>query len=167
MRDNVDAATICATFKRSPGFSWLEGRFPQTSQGDTVLWMKRSARRPNSVSQPITALQPGRLYSLRLYSGDYKDLSRRQKHAVAIELHNVEVLPEKSFQHIFANCYDHSYGPYNKDHRAWLNYHWIIFRAKGEAATPRISDWANPKEPGGPLGQELIMNFVEIQPYEE
>ena len=81
---------------------------------------------------------------------------------LAVELHNVEVLREESFQHIFANCYDHSYGPYNKDHRAWMNYHWIIFRAKREEATLTISDWANSKEPGGPLGQELIMNFVEI-----
>lgn len=153
--------------KRSPGFSWLEGRFPRTDQGDTVLWMKRSVRGPNSVSQAIKGLQPGRLYSLRMYSGDAKDLAVRQKHAVAVALHNVEVLAEKSFQHVFANCYDHSYGPYNRDHRAWMNYHWIIFRAKGEQATLRISDWATPKEPGGPLGQELITNFVEIQPYEE
>jgi len=28
-----------------------------------------------------------------------------------------------------------------------------------------ISDWAGDDEPGGPPDQELMLNFVEIEPY--
>ncbi len=53
-----------------PGFSWLQGRYPKTSQGDTVLWMKRSTLRPNVVRQDLRSLQPGRLYTLRMFAAD-------------------------------------------------------------------------------------------------
>ncbi len=34
-------------------------------------------------------------------------------------------------------------------------------------ATLTVSDWATDTQPGGPLGQELIYNFIEVQPYLE
>ena len=49
-----------------------------------------------------------------------------------------------------------------------INFHWIIFRAKAETAKLTISDWTNqkePGEPGGAIAQELIYNFIEVQPY--
>jgi hypothetical protein len=152
--------------KTMDGFSWLQGRYPETTQGNTVLWMKRSGQRPNRVSQAIKDLKPGRLYSLKMFSGDFRDLSARQKHAIAVELTNVEVLRDKSFQHVFPSCYSHHWGPFNDKKPAWMNYHWIVFRAKGTEGTLSISDWLTDREPGGPTGQELMMNFVEIQPYE-
>jgi hypothetical protein len=48
-----------------------------------------------------------------------------------------------------------------------MNYHWRIFRATGAEARLTISDWAAPDDPGGPVGQELMLNFVEVQPYFE
>jgi len=153
--------------RKSIGFSWLQGRYPRTSQGETVLWMKRSSRCPNVVSQPVGALQPGRLYALRMYSGDYQDLSLRRKHAISIELDDVDVLPERSFHYVFPNCYSHHHGPFDRERLAWMNYHRVVFRARGEQATLKISDWSSPVQPGGPTGQELMMNFVQIQPYEE
>jgi hypothetical protein len=30
-----------------------------------------------------------------------------------------------------------------------------------------ISDWADERNPGGPIGQEMVYNFVEVQPYFE
>jgi hypothetical protein len=46
-----------------------------------------------------------------------------------------------------------------------MNYHWRVFRAEGETAELTVSDWASPDDPGGLPGQELIFNFIEIQPY--
>jgi hypothetical protein len=152
--------------KSKDGWSWLQGRYPKTSEGDTVLWMKRSSRGPNAVTQTVKDLQPGRLYALRMYSADYRDMSVQQKLAVSIELGGVDVIAEKSFQHVFANCYSHHHGPFDAERKAWMNYHWIVFRAKAPEAALRISDWSGPAEPGGPAGQELMMNFVEVQPYE-
>ena len=102
-----------------------------------------------------------------MYSGDYQDLSVQRKHAISIELDDVDVLPERSFHYVFPNCYSHHHGPFDRERLAWMNYHRVVFRARGKQATLKISDWCSPDEPGGPIGQELMMNFVQIQPYEE
>ena len=150
-------------FGRRPGFGWLQGRYPTLVEGNTVLITKRSAEKPNIFSQEIKDLIPGRLYSFRMFSGDFKDLSVKQKHAVVIKLDNVEIL--KSFTHVNANCYSHHHGPFDAKNKAWMNYHWRVFRAKGSSAKVTVSDWADDKEPGGPVGQELMYNFIHVQPY--
>jgi hypothetical protein len=48
-----------------------------------------------------------------------------------------------------------------------MNYHFWVFRAKDRTAKLTISDWADERETGGPIGQELMVNFVEVQPYLE
>jgi hypothetical protein len=153
--------------KTSAGFSWLQGRYPETKRGDTVLWMKRSATGPNVVRQEIKSLEPGRLYTFRMCSGDYRDLAIQQKLGIAVDLEGADVLPGPSQQDVFPNCYSHTVGPYDAKRRAWMNYHWILFRARDRQATLKISDWASPQHPGGPVGQELMMNFVQVQPYDE
>lgn len=149
--------------KSVSGFSWLQGRYPLTRQGDTVLWMKRSGDRANAVSQKVKSLQPGRLYSLRLYSADGRDLSVKPE-SLSITLDGADVLPGKSFRHVFPNCYSHHHGRFDAKQHAWMNFHWLVFRAKADHATLRISDRANAR---GPATQETILNFVQIQPYEE
>lgn len=143
-----------------------------TSMGDTFLWTKRSATRPNRFSQEIRNLEPGRLYSMKMITGDYQDLvkerSDAKKTAVSIKLENVEILPgpKTSFQFPFGNHGGHELGKFKGwGHRYWMNYHWRVFRAKAGTAGLSISDWKSEKEPGGPPGQEIIYNFIEIQPY--
>ncbi len=46
-----------------------------------------------------------------------------------------------------------------------MNYHWRVFRAKSATARLTVSDWKSAAEAGGPIGQELIFNFLELQPY--
>ncbi|MCX7826482.1 MAG: hypothetical protein N2689_13120, partial [Verrucomicrobiae bacterium] len=46
----------------------------------------------------------------------------------------------------------------------WMTYHWLRFRANGPTAELHISDWARPAAPGAPVGQQVICNFVEVQP---
>ena len=49
-----------------------------------------------------------------------------------------------------------------------VTYHyWRLFRATQPTAKLTISDWSTPNDPGGPVGQELLYNFVEVQPYFE
>jgi hypothetical protein len=158
----AEPASVAA--KSMEGYSWLQARYPQTRQGDTFLWMKRSAARPNVVSQTIHGLTPGRLYSIRMFTGDYRDLSVQQKHAVSLRIEGVEEVGAP-LQHVYANCYSHKLGSYDADHHAWMNFHRRIFRANGPTAELTITDWATDREPGGPIGQELMLNFVQVQPY--
>jgi len=148
------------------GLGWLEGRYPRSAQGDAYMLMRRSNRAPNVVSQQIKGLTPGRLYSLRLFTADVKDMSERTQHAFSIALEGVEVLAEPGFDYPFPSCYDHNVGPYTREHPAYINYHYRVFRALAPTATLTLSDWATPGAPGGPAGQELAVNFVQVQPYE-
>ena len=153
-------------FATSPGFGWMQGRYPRTTEGDTVLVTVRQKNRPNVFSQEIKNLEPGRLYSLRMFSGDFKDMLKKQTHAITIKLDNVTLLPEKCFTHVFQHHRAHWAPPYNgTDKKAWMNYHWRLFKAEGKTARVTICDWASEREPGGPTGQELMYNFVQVQPY--
>jgi hypothetical protein len=147
------------------GFGWLQGRYPSTPEGDTVLLMVRSAARPNVLKQEILDLKPGRVYTFRMITGDHKDMSKKEKHGISINLDNVDLIPGKSFTHVFDNCYSHHHGPYNRENKAWMNYHWYLFRAKGKTARLTVKDWAASGKPGGPAGQELMLNFFQVHPY--
>ena len=168
----VEAAATDGVGKNSFwGLGWLEGRYPKSKLGNTFLWTKRSATRPNRVSQEIKNLRPGRLYSLKLVTADYQELvqgkSAEQKHAVSIQLRGAKIVPAKSFQQPMANNYAHTIGAFKGQNKFWMNYHFLVFRAKGRSSKLTISDWASATLPGGPVGQELIYNFIEVQPYFE
>ena len=150
---------------RHPGFGWLQGRYPRTAEGDTVVVTTRSSEAPNTFSQTLKDLVAGRLYSFRMFTADFQDMSRKERHAVSIRLDGVELLPERCFTHEIANCYSHDHGPYNRSNKAWMNYHWRVFRAKGTSATLTVSDWADGDAPGGRIGQELMHNYCVVQPY--
>ena len=176
-RDGVEGWSLQAAepgsirLHRYDGYSWLEGRYPRTTVGDTFLLMKRSSRRPNAIAQDIAGLESGRLYSMKMITGDYQDLvretSNKAGHALSIKLESVDVLtgPKQSFEFVFPNCYAHRLGKFDRQHKYWMNYWWRVFRAKGKRARLTVSDWASATEPGGPAGQELMLNFIEIQPY--
>ena len=139
--------------------------------GNTAIWTKRDAKKPNVISQQIRDLMPGRLYSLRFFTGDYQELvngkSDRRKHAVTAKIENVEPVADKCFQAIISNGHWYSYGPFNRDNRYWMNYHQQVFRAKEKTARLVLSDWASAASAGGPMGEELIWNFIQVQPYFE
>ena len=148
-----------------PGLGWLEGRYPRTAEGDTVLVTERRAAKPNILTQTIQDLEPGKLYSFRMFSADAEDLSKKERHALTIDLDSVDLVPERCFTHVIANCYSHAHGPYDRKNKAWLNYHWRVFRAQQKTATLTVSDWASLDEPGGRIGQKLMFNYAVVQPY--
>ena len=151
-------------------YSRLQGRYPTTTQGDRFLWMKRSADGANAVSQEITGLVPGRLYSLKMFTGDYGDLvagaSEKKTHAVSIGIDNAEFISPKCFQTEVCNPW-YTIGTFTPQQPFWVNFHGRVFRPKGNSAKLTISDWLSAKDPGGPIGQEIICNFLELQPHLE
>ncbi len=59
--------------------------------------------RPNRFSQEIKNLQPGRLYSFYMFSGDRKDMSKKEEHAVRIQFENATLTPEKGYTYVHTN----------------------------------------------------------------
>lgn len=170
----LEPATKGSIFVDSfPGYGTMQGRYRAApGQGDRFLVTKRSAEAPNVFSQDIKNLTPGRLYSLRLYTGDHQNLVQGISqpgvvHGISIRIEGDDPLPrgEHGFQDHFSSI--RSAGRFNRNHRFWQNFHWRVFRAKKTAAKLVISDWRTPTEPGGPTGQELMFNFIELQPYLE
>jgi len=154
-------------------YSALQGRF-KCKEGDTFLVMRRNAKAPNRVSQVVKTLQPGRCYSVKLITADYKDIrnavSARKTHTVNLSVSRAQLLPEKCFREIFHSWpggFHRVLGFTSGRKVAWMNYHFTVFRAKADTARLTISDWADTPDPGpgGPIGQEVMYNFVEVQPY--
>ena len=175
---SLDPAEEGAIFTgRALGYGYLQGRMTHATdggEGNNFLVTRRSAKVPNRFSQQIEKLTPGRLYSLRMFITDYGDLSSRKSvektHHVNIRIDAVEVLAEKSFREVFGG--HRSYGGFNRNKPIYITYQRIVFRATKETAKLLISDWANDPstgsgqaEPGGPIGQQLAFNFIQMEPY--
>jgi hypothetical protein len=147
----------------------IEGRYPRDREpiGDKFLWMKRSEKGPNTFSQTIRCLQPGRLYSMKMFTCDYEDLSNPRtkqlqeatKFIGSVVLEGVELDTKRSFMEMYAS---------NPEPRipVWITYHWKLFKALGPTAELIVSDWPAEENPAA-FGQEQTFNFVEIQPYRE
>jgi hypothetical protein len=136
--------------------------------GDTFLWMKRDQRGPNTFSQTIKDLQPGRLYSMKMLTCDYEDLVKPKKKTReeanrfigSVMLENVEVDAKRSFSEMYSSSPE-------PEIPVWITYHWKVFRAKESTARLTVSDWIDDKQPNSNFGQEQTFNFIEIQPYHE
>jgi hypothetical protein len=152
------------------GLGLLQGRVRNSTRGDNYLWMRRSSQAPNRAIQTITGLTPGNLYTMKMFSMDRQDylnaVSAMETHAVQIEIDNVDIVPGREFQQVMQSERGGGVNPpWSSSHQPWFNYHWRLFQARGTTATLTISDWAKDGSPGGPIGQELMFNFIEVQPY--
>ena len=158
-----------------PRYGRIEGRYMGLGRpadpehiGDTFLVMKRSEKSPNTFSQTIRNLKPGRLYSMKMFSCDYNDLvnPRKKTREEAAEftgrviLEGVDVDPAKSFMEMYASNPEPPIP-------VWITYHWKVFRAKSATAKLIVSDWKDDKQPEGPFDLEQTFNFLELQPYHE
>lgn len=150
---------------------WQRGVYPDDPAGNSYLWTKRQADKPNKVSQQIRHLEPGKVYTVQLITADYQDIvqgkSEQKAHAVSLTVDGADLLPEGGYQSVpVSSPWSHEQLPF-KNGPAWFNHHRVMFRAKASTAQLTISDWASPTEPGGPVGQELMSNYVQVQPYYE
>jgi len=149
------------------GLGFLQARDGKP-QGDTALLTVRSAKRPNRVSQELRNLEPGRLYTFRMMTANYDDLSKEQKPAVGITIEDVTRIPAKSFSHRFHNPAWRKVPPYDGEaKKAWHTYHWHVFRARQETARITITDWSSQTKPGGPVSRRLVFNYIQVHPYFE
>ena len=121
----------------------------------------------NGIQQAIKGLEPGRLYSLKMFSCDNRDLveprTKKQSEATAflgkIVIEGADVDTHRTFREMYSS---------NPEPRipVWITYHWTIFRAKEATAKLTVSDWEKDREEGA-FGQEQTFNFLELQPYRE
>jgi len=160
--------------KSFPRYGRIEGRFMGLSRpadpehiGDTFLWMKRSEKGPNTFSQSIKDLEPGRLYSMKMFSCDYNDLVKPKARKIeeaksigTVVIEGVDVDAKRSFTEVYSSTPEPKIP-------VCITYYWKVFRAKATTAKLTVSDWQSEKEPGFPFGQEQTFNFLEIQPYRE
>jgi hypothetical protein len=144
-----------------PGLSALQTRY-SSSEGDTGLVATRSPKGPNTITQEIKNLEPGRLYTFRMIACDYEDMSKRERPAVSVTLDSVGLIPNKSFAAVFP---DVSFVAPIEEHKTWLTYYWYLFRATDKTGRVTITDWAAENEPGGPIAQQLIFNYIQVHPY--
>ncbi|MFH0965009.1 MAG: LamG domain-containing protein [Planctomycetota bacterium] len=158
--------------RRAPGCGVLQGRYGGDGAGDAVLVTRRSAKAPNRISQEIRELTPGRAYSVTMFITDYGDYrggkSVEQPHHSTVRIEDVEMLPEKSFRQVWGSGLGgYGYGPFDRENQLYITYRRDVFRAKSGAAKLTISDWADDATPGGPAGQELAFNFIQVEPFYE
>jgi len=106
---------------------------------------------------------------MKMIAADYGDASsgktERKRLAMSVDLADVEVIASKSFVSEIGGI--RPVGPYAGKGTPWMNMHRIVFRPRDDLSRLTISDWTSNKNPGGPIGQQLMFNFVEIQPYFE
>jgi hypothetical protein len=161
--------------KSFPRYGRIEGRYMGLGRpadpehiGDTFLWMKRSEKGSNTFSQPIKDLQPGRLYSLKMFTCDYQDLvnpqtktkEEAQPFIGGVSIEGVEIDTKRSFHEAYSSSPEPQIP-------VWITFHWIVFRAKSPTATVTVSDWDPAQTGTATFGQEQTFNFLELEPYHE
>ncbi|MCB9769865.1 MAG: hypothetical protein H6752_16830 [Candidatus Omnitrophica bacterium] len=154
-----EAASGTITASSQEGFSWLQGRYPETERGNTYCEMTR-AEKPNRISQKLKELKPGRLYSVKLITADINDWDKNQEIELGLDLENGEWIDEYTFKASYPSNYAHEFGPYDRNHPAYFTYYRYVFRASGQEDVLAISDQPSQAE-------RIAFNFVEVQPFFE
>jgi hypothetical protein len=157
---------------------WSEASNEKRLPGADVVVMRQSELGPNTISQDVRHLEPGKLYSLRFTTADHGDMvvarqeGRRptetpgRKSLISARLGGVKEIPEKSF----------SPGTFHKPDRRdeegelhWkivetgINFHRIVFRAESDSALLTFSDM--PAD--GEEIRETLLTWVSVRPYLE
>ena len=136
--------------------------------GDTFLWMKRSEKGPNTFSQTIKNLEPGRLYSMKMFSCDYKDLVHPQKKELEEAnkfIGSVDAGRRRARREAVVHgnvCLEPRAADPGLDHLSLES----LPRQRHHRQADRLRLAGRRRAPG-PFGQEQTFNFLEIQPYHE
>jgi hypothetical protein len=154
-------------YSQLQGRYWHRAEFPDEPAGNTYMLMRRNTQKPNQAMQLIRNLKPGELYSVKMISADYSDIgagvSAEKRLNVAVNITDAEVVEERSFQATYS-C--QAWEPF-KDKPAWFNLHRVVFEAKDEHASLVITDWPDGVPATDDGGDEIMINFIEVQPYYE
>ncbi|MDZ4858378.1 MAG: LamG domain-containing protein [Candidatus Hydrogenedentes bacterium] len=130
--------------------------------GSSFLLLRRCEAGPNTASQVIKNLRARELYSVKMLAADHQAMQQGMDWTRApiatharVTIVGAELLPDRSF----ISSVGSERGP------QMFDYHRLVFRANNRTATLKISDWASDEAPVGAIGQELMFNFIEVQPY--
>jgi len=165
--DGLDGWTVEPAVSESIGLRHLKGYGLKVQgrhghAGDHLLCMKRSAEKPNIIRQTIENLEPGRHYSVTMYSGDHDNPHLRQIHNIHPWVKGkIRERPDETMQNAWQHKAEKDFG----GKPTYPNYHRIVFRADEETAELVISDWRYGSVLEGPVGQELMVNFIQVEPY--
>lgn len=129
-------------------------------RGERYLWMQRRAHAPNRVRQQIRNLTPGEYYSIKMYTSDLGDVKTaiEHPHAVSINVAGGEIVDDESERVVVEGRRRHASGS------VYFSHFFIVFRATDTTAELEITDWADEASPGGPIGQKLYFDFLQVQP---
>ncbi|HOJ34674.1 MAG TPA: hypothetical protein PKY35_04900 [Candidatus Hydrogenedentes bacterium] len=164
--DSAPAETDSITVGERRGLGKIQGRWTGFGPGDTCAIFTRSAAGPNRLSQTITHLTAGALYSLKYIASDLDNLGKKEEVGLFAELDKVEIVEEKSFRTVMPSSYALKFENFDRNNRAYTTYVQVVFRAQEETAKLQFSDWKD-GVPAGPISQKIAFNFVEVQPYFE
>ncbi|MDX9973682.1 MAG: hypothetical protein RBU21_11920 [FCB group bacterium] len=150
------------------GRYWLRQGTPDEPAGNTFLLLTRNGGKPNRVSQEIRNLKPGNLYSAKLISADYGDISaeisEEKRLDVSIAVEGADPIPEKCYQSAIDSRMSVATADlFDGGKLAWFNHHRAVFRATAPTAKLVISDGSLDQ----PATRQVLCNFVEVQPYFE
>nr|MBC8443436.1 hypothetical protein [PVC group bacterium] len=139
-----------------------QGRWGGGKAGDTVCVMTRNAGKPNRISQTAHGLEVGKAYCLQFVTADLGDITNKKynprKYGIDVELEGVEILRDRGYVHIDKR----NTGRYkHNDSVAKINLNRIVFRAESSTQVIAFSDEK------ASLGEELVINFVQLKPYLE
>ena len=112
---------------------------------------------------------------MRAWIGDYGELvagaSKDGERAVSMRVDEADLWDEWYRTALFkGNVYtfaSHLLPPFGPKNPFFLKIRQLVFRARGPEARLVIGDWRNDSQPGGPIGQELMFNFIDVHPYLE
>ncbi|MCY3738428.1 MAG: LamG domain-containing protein [Gemmatimonadaceae bacterium] len=157
------------------GYGLTQERRPHRSHTEMpFLWTRRSGSSPNRFSQEIRNLEAGGLYLVRLWVGDYAELlageSRDEPRAVGLRVDGAEAWDGWYRSQAFEGdefTFASYLPPFSADNRYHFRIHQRVFRAQGPTARLVVEDWKSDSEPGGPVGQELMFNMIDVHPYFE
>ena len=142
--------------------------------GDDFVVMKRSASKPNVLSQKIVGLEKGRLYYLSCLTLKLADVEKPGsvdgRTAFRVDVEGCERIPGLSWAHEFSTGNAKANARRRKSSRhagpcAGRAQDRMVFRAQSDTAEVRFSDWATADSPGGPIGEETILTYVICRPY--
>lgn len=129
--------------------------------GDTFCLFKRSVKAANLLSQTAKNLTPGKQYSLTYVTADLADVKKVQSQfpscILPVRLENAEIIDDLTYI---------TRMPFkDKNQKAAINTHRVVFRAKTPNVKITFSDWLDDTEPGAVAGQEQMLNFISLKPY--
>ena len=137
--------------------------------GDSFAVLRTVTGQPNELRQAIRGLTPGKTYAARVISSDYTDLRRgkgkSKKLPFSVVVEGADLVPEKCDLDVRLTHRGITMEPFAETgERPLINYHTVVFRATASEAKLVLRD-RGPNGEAAEAGRELLVNFVEVQPY--